>query len=186
VAPDEAFKTGFRGLLEAGIGVLAMHHAIAAWPAWPDYSDWLGGRFLYRPGEAQGRHVLDSGYRHEVAYTASTEGEHPIFDGVPARFPLTDELYLYEVNEADVTPLLRSSHRFTADNFYSAAHAISGHMFCNDDWPHPPGPNLIGWTRNIFNSRLVYLQPGDGPAAYNDVNLRRLVENALRWVAKRI
>ena len=34
-----------------------------------------------------------------------------------------------------------------------------------------------------INSRLVYLQPGDGPSAYDNPDYRRLVENALRWVA---
>jgi hypothetical protein len=33
------------------------------------------------------------------------------------------------------------------------------------------------------SSRLVYLQPGDGPSVYDDANYRRLVENAIRWVA---
>ena len=186
VAPDEETKAGFRGLLEAGIGIVALHHAIAGWPAWPDYGDWLGGRFLYRPGEVRGRACLDSGYRHDVAYTASTIGDHPVLAGVAASFPLTDELYLGEVFEGDVTPLLRSSHDFVAGNFYSASHAVAGRMFSNEGWDHPSGSNLIGWTKTALNSRLVYLQPGDGPVAYADPNLRRLVENAIRWTARRI
>jgi len=186
VEPDAATKAGFRGLLEAGIGVVALHHAIAAWPAWPEYGEWLGGRFLYRPGEVRGRACLDSGYRHDVAYEATTVADHPVLAGVPASFPLTDELYLGEVFEADVTPLLRSSHGFVAGNFYSASQAVAGRMFSNEGWDHPPGSNLIGWTRTALNSRLVYLQPGDGPAAYADPNLRRLIENAIRWTARRI
>jgi type 1 glutamine amidotransferase len=34
-----------------------------------------------------------------------------------------------------------------------------------------------------INSRLAYLQPGDGAAAYDNPHYRRLVENAMRWVA---
>jgi type 1 glutamine amidotransferase len=56
-------------------------------------------------------------------------------------------------------------------------------MYCNDDWPHPDGPNLIGWTKTVGNSRIVYLQPGDGPDTYAAPEYRRLVENAIRWVA---
>ena len=61
--------------------------------------------------------------------------------------------------------------------------SVTGTMFCNDDWPHPEGPNHIGWTRTVENSRIVYLQPGDGPETYASPHYRRLVENAIRWVA---
>jgi trehalose utilization protein len=55
-------------------------------------------------------------------------------------------------------------------------------MYCRDDWDHPPGSNLIGWTKRAINSPLVYLQPGDGPPTYANPHYRRLVENAIRWV----
>jgi hypothetical protein len=51
-------------------GVVALHHALAGWPAWPDYAGWLGGTFLYRAGTLRGEVRPDSGYRHEVAYSA--------------------------------------------------------------------------------------------------------------------
>ena len=38
--------------------------------------------------------------------------------GVAASFEITDEVYLYPVDEAHVTPLMRSRHRFTDDGFY--------------------------------------------------------------------
>jgi type 1 glutamine amidotransferase len=109
--------------------------------------------------------------------------EHPITTGLDGTFPLTDELYLYEVFEDAVTPLLSSSHAFDREHFYSAQHAVTGKMFCNDDWPHPDGPNVIGWTKTVGNSRIVYLQPGDGPDTYASPEYRRLVENAIRWVS---
>jgi type 1 glutamine amidotransferase len=56
-------------------------------------------------------------------------------------------------------------------------------MYDRTGWDHPSGTNLIGWTKQVFNSRLVYLQPGDGSPVYDDPNYKRLVENAIRWVA---
>ena len=186
VEPEPQVKAGFRALLESGMGVVALHHAIAGWPAWPEYADWLGGRFLYQPAVLRGEQTLDSGYRHEVAYEAqAVAAGHPVLEGVPDRFPLRDELYLYEVFEADVQPLLRARHAFTRDNFYSAAQAIAGRMFSNEGWDHPPGSDLIGWTRQVLGSRLVYLQPGDGPETYDNPHYRRLVRNAIAWVAER-
>lgn len=184
VEPDPAFKAGFLALLDQGIGVVALHHAIAGWPAWPDYAELLGGRFLYRPGPLRGQARPDSGYRHDVQHSLeAVQPDHPVLAGVPPRFDLTDELYLFEVFEDSVQPLLRSSHHFVRDGFYSAAQAVAGRMFSNAGWSHPEGSNLIGWTKRARNSPLVYLQPGDGPNTYADPNYRRLVENAIRWVA---
>lgn len=181
VEPEEAFKTGFLDLLDEGrIGIVALHHAIAGWPAWPGYAEALGGRFLYRSDGA----TPDSGYRHDVTHEIVLEEPgHPIAAGLPTRFTLTDELYLFEVDESRVRPLLRSDHAFVRESFYSAAEAVAGRMFSNQGWVHPSGPDLVGWTKRAGNSPLVYLQPGDGPATYADANYRRLVENAIRWAA---
>lgn len=183
VDPDPAFKAGFEALLREGKGVVALHHALAGWPTWPEYGAWLGGRFLYRPGAVRGAARLDSGYAHGVPYAAiNVAPDHPVTAGLPERFPLTDELYLAEIFEEEATPLLRASHDFVAENFYSASAALAGRMNDNAGWPHPPGSNLIGWAKKAINSPLVYLQPGDGPAAYDNPHYRRLVRNAIGWV----
>jgi type 1 glutamine amidotransferase len=44
-------------------------------------------------------------------------------------------------------------------------------------------PPLIGWAKQALASRLVYLQPGDGPGAWDNAAYRMLVHNAMRWVA---
>lgn len=184
VEPEESFKEGFRALLDSGKGVVALHHAIAGWPAWQEYGEILGGRFLYKPAELRGRACPDSGYRHDVAHEiVAVDPGHPVLTGLPTRFSLTDELYLFEVFTDRVTPLLRSRHAFVRDNFYSAALAVSGKMFSNEGWVHPDGPDLVGWVKRARKSPLVYLQPGDGPATYGDANYRRLIANAIRWVA---
>lgn len=183
-APSDALKAGFRALLEQGKGVVALHHALAGWPTWDEYHDWVGGQFFYHPGQSRGAPVPDSGYCHDVTHEVQVVADHPVTAGLPERFTLTDELYLGQVFEADVTPLLRSSATFDRDHFWSAELAVQGQMYCRDGWTHPAGSNLIGWTRQALNSRLVYLQPGDGPATYADPHYRRLVENAIRWVAR--
>jgi len=185
VEPPDALKSGFRALLEQGKGVVALHHALAGWPSWDDYGSWLGGRFLYRPQKLRGAHRLDSGYRHDVEYRAEVVSEHPVTAALPASFAMTDELYLAEIFEDEITPLLRSSATFTRDHFWSAERAINGHMFDHEGWDHPPGSSLIGWTKMALASRLVYLQPGDGPLAYENPHYRRLLENAVRWVASK-
>jgi type 1 glutamine amidotransferase len=184
VAPDPAFQEGLRALLDAGTGIVALHHAIAGWPAWEEYGDYLGGRFLYRPSNVHGRACADSGYRHEIVHEISLcDATHPVLEGIPERFTLTDELYLFETFDESLTPLLRSSYRFVPENFYSAAQAVAGAMYSNAGWDHAAGSNLVGWTKRARNSPLVYLQPGDSPSTYDDVHYRRLIANAIRWVA---
>lgn len=185
VEPEASVKAGLEALLTQGKGVVALHHAIAGWPGWPEYADWLGGRFLYKPAPMRGQMRLDSGYRHDVAYDAdAADLAHPILQGVPASFPMRDELYLYEVFEAEVQPLLRARHPFVREGFYSAHQAVAeGRMFSNDRWDHPPGSDLIGWTKRAINSPLVYLQPGDGPETYAKPAYRQILRNAIGWVA---
>lgn len=183
VPPPPGFQAGLTAALAAGKGVVALHHAIAGWPAWEGYAELLGGRFLYKPGRLRGRDVPDSGYRHDVTHTISVVGEHPVTAGLPASFTITDELYLSEVFEDDVVPLLRSDYAFVRDNFYSATLAVNGTMFSNAGWEHAPGSNLVGWAKRAGGAPLVYLQPGDGPATYADPTYRTLIENAIRWVA---
>lgn len=183
LVPDERYRARFLALLERGHGFVFLHHAIAGWPAWEEYAEIVGGRFLYLPGTLRGTPRQDSGYRHGVTHDVRVVASHPVTAGVPERFSITDELYLYEVFD-DVEPLLASDYSFEAGNFYSAARVVRDQqMFSNDGWQHPPGSNLVGWTRNYGASRIVYLQCGDDPVAYANPHLRQLIRNAIFWVS---
>ncbi|QYU70849.1 ThuA domain-containing protein [Leptolyngbya sp. 15MV] len=183
--PSPGFVAAIHAHFAAGKGAVAMHHALAGWAEWPEWSEMMGGRFLYQPGEVHGVAVLDSGYRHEVDYEAEVIAGHPVTAGLPETFPMCDELYLAQVFADEVTPLIRARHPFVQENFYSAAQAVAGAMFSNAGWDHPPGSDLIAWARLVGAGRLVYLQPGDGPPTYANPHLRRLLANALDFVAAR-
>jgi len=182
VAPTTAFRRDFCAMLEAGIGVVFMHHALAAWPAWDTFADIVGGRFHYQPATLRGAQWPDSGYRHKVTHRITTVPAHPVTEGLPHSFDMCDELYLCPIFEADVTPLLHSDYRFEQDNFYSAARAVAGDMQSRAGWSHPPGSNLVGWVKHWGASPIVYLQGGDDAEAMGSTHFRRLVHNAVRWV----
>ena len=181
--PPEKFRNDFLDLLEIGPGFVFLHHAIAAWPAWPEYADIVGGKFLYRAGEVRGHCFPDSGYRHEVTHTLTAQGAHPVLTGLPESFTLTDELYLSHVFEQDVIPLLRSDYAFRDTNFYSASQAVGGSMFSRENWTHPTGSNLVAWAKHYRNSPIVYLQSGDSKSAYDNPMFRKLLLNAINWVS---
>lgn len=183
VAPDEDFAKDYLAMLEDGVGMVFMHHAIAAWPGWPEYAEIVGGRFHYRPALLRGRQWPDSGYRHQVSHRVSKVAAHPVTEGIPEHFDITDELYLCPIFEDDVIPLLRSDYAFIDSDFYSSARAVAGEMYSRVDWNHPSGSNLVGWAKRWGNSPIVYLQGGDDATAMANEHFRRLVHNAIRWVS---
>ena len=182
--PSEEYKSGLLSLLNSGKGLVFMHHAIAGWPDWEEYAEIIGGRFLYVPGPLRDKQCQDSGYHHSVEHKISTLSDHPITSGLPPQFTMTDELYLCEVFEDSVFPLLASDHQFTEENFYSAAKVVQeGKMYDNDNWQHPAGSNLVGWVKHYGNSPVVYIQGGDDPIAYGSDQYQQLLKNAINWAA---
>lgn len=182
VDPPAEYCQALLEILRRGKGVVALHHAIAGWPTWEAYGELLGGRFFYLDKPASV--FRGSGYRHDVHYMAEVVSpDHPVVAGLPHNFRLVDELYLYDVFEADVTPLLRARRAFSSDEFFSTELAVAhGRMDDNTGWSRPDGSPLIAWAKRALNSPLVYLQPGDGPSVYNAPEYRRLVRNAIDWV----
>ena len=179
-APPDFYQQGLLAMLEQGVPLVVLHHAIAAWPAWPLGEDILGGRFHYQPYSDGDALRPDSGYRLNVTHRITPVSGHPIVEGL-APFDLTDELYLFHVHAGDVEPLLVSDFRFQQDQFFSARRALEGHMNDRQGWDHPSGTALIGWVKHYGNSPIVYLQCGDGPLTYGDPQFRRLLYNAIDW-----
>jgi type 1 glutamine amidotransferase len=171
--------------MESGAGLVFLHHAIASWPAWPEFAEIVGGRYHYQPGRLRGVDYPDSGYVFDVTHTVDVlEPEHPVCAGLGESFTLTDELYCFPVFEDSVVPLLRT--RFdTSDtsSFFGTDLALRGRRNTNEGWTHPPGSTLVGWVKHAGRSPLVYLQFGDGPVTYADPVFRRVVANAIRWAA---
>ena len=183
--PPQAFKTNFLNLLEAGKGMVFLHHAIAGWPAWPEYGRIIGGRFRYTSTTSNGLTVSDSGYRHHVTHTLRVLSEqHPVTQGLPKQFTMTDELYLYEVFDDEIEPLLTSDFTFTPDQFYSAAAVVErGEMNSNTDWFPPNGSDRVGWVKRYLNSPICYLQGGDDSVAWSSPHYRQLLLNAIHWAS---
>ena len=161
-----------------------LHHALAGWPTWERHAEVLGGRFHYQQARLRGVDWPASGYRHDVEQTVTVvDGDHPVCAGLPSAFRVTDEAYLCPVFEDEVVPLLRSDHAFESSGFWSADLAIRGRRDENDGWTHPVGSDLVGWATAHGRSPIVYLQFGDGPTAHADEHVRRLLTNAVVWVA---
>ncbi len=182
--PPAVVVEGWHRLLDAGRPVVAMHHSIASWPAWPEFADIVGGRFHYAPARLHDTDWPDSGYAHDVRQTMTVLApEHPVCAGLPATFELTDETYLCPVFAAGLTPLIGTDAELDTEHHWSAALAVAGRLHDRDGWSHPAGVPLAAWTHHVGNSTVVYVQPGDGPESYRNPNYRLLLGNAIRWAA---
>lgn len=182
VEPDAALVAGWERLTQRGIGIVALHHAIASWPSWEGYAQMLGGRFLYHEGVLGGTARQDSGYLPDAQYEAGVV-EHPVTAGVPARFALSDELYAMEY-VGEVEPLLTLETEIEDARFNSAKNAVR--RIEGAAWSPPARSPLLGWAKRAGASRVVYLQPGDSGATFGDANYRMLVANALAWTTRRL
>ncbi|AIT82131.1 hypothetical protein JI59_21620 (plasmid) [Novosphingobium pentaromativorans US6-1] len=182
--PSEAYKSGFERLLACGVPMLFLHHAIIGWPRWPRYAEILGGAVMAEPGELRGREVPDSGYRFGVTHRVTPVADHPVTAGLEDGFEITDQLYMGEVFEETLVPLMRSNYRFDASGFYSIGASMAGRPDSNEGWERPAGNNLIVWARQEKASPIVYVQCGDGPSAYQVSGFRQLLRNSAKWLAE--
>jgi type 1 glutamine amidotransferase len=154
---DDAQKARFSSIFERGVGLLVMHHALVALQRGAEYERLIRGRYVdvEKGGDAS---RSASGYQHDVSIPVDLVTPHPVSAGLKD-FVIHDEIYWDYQVAPDVVPLLRTSH--------------------------PKSGNPIAWARTERNSRVVYLQLGHGPSAYEHPSYRRLVANAIRHVAKR-
>lgn len=182
--PSDAYRDGFETLLSRGMPMLFLHHAVIGWPEWPRYAEIIGGTVLAEPGMIGDREVSDSGYRADVTHRVIPVADHPITAGLEEGFEIFDQLYMGEVFESTLTPLMRSDYPFDTKHFYSINAAMAGRPGSNDGWDRAPGNNLMVWTRQERESPIVYIQCGDGPEAYACAGMQRLLRNAIGWLAE--
>jgi type 1 glutamine amidotransferase len=183
-SPPADYASGIVAMLEAGQGIVFLHHAMSAWPAWPLWPKIVGGRWHYMPGELDGSQFPASGYTREVEHRISAvDPGHPICAGFEEGFSIVDEVYLNPVLTEIVHPILRTDYPMDSGAFFSGELAITGHMYSSEGWSHPAGTGLVGWVKAAGQSPIAYLQSGHGPAAYGNASFRALLSNAIGWVA---
>jgi uncharacterized protein len=155
---SEQQKAGFLAMLKQGKGVVFLHHSLASYQSWDEFTAVRGGKYVLPELLPESQKEKASTYRHDVEVNVHVVNpQHPVTQGL-ADFVLHDEVYgNYEVRP-DVVPLLRTDH--------------------------PQSTPVIAWATQYGASKIVYIQPGHDHWTYDNANYRRLVENAIRWVAK--
>lgn len=153
-----ADRENFVRVTTSGKGVVALHHALAAYPDWDDYARLLGGRYLFRAMEWDGRRLPASSYQHDVRFRVHVaDPDHPVTRGV-RDYEVLDETYKDYWVASDVKVLLVTEE--------------------------PSSTPVVGWAKTNGLSRWVYLQGGHDRNAWEHPAYRQLVEQAIHWVAK--
>ncbi|HZR20371.1 MAG TPA: ThuA domain-containing protein [Verrucomicrobiae bacterium] len=155
---DEA-KSDLLAWLKAGKGFVVLHHAIASYQQWPEYSKIIGARYYLEKTTVDGVEKARSVYQHGVHFRIHVaDPDHPVTRGVKD-FDIHDETYnLFDVAK-DVHPLLTTEE--------------------------PLSNRVIGWAKTYGAARVVYLQSGHDHFAYENPNYQQILRQAIRWVAKR-
>lgn len=152
-----AAQAGLTRLLEQGMGVVFLHHALCSNTRWPEYEKMISGKYLLEEEVREGKVMPPSTYRHDVDISVEiTDPDHPVTQGV-RDFTIRDEVYGGFVTRPEIHPLLRTSH--------------------------PESSPVIGWTHHYARSRIVYLELGHDHQAYENPMFRRLLHNAIVWVS---
>ena len=150
-------QANFVARLKDGKGLVVLHHAIAAYPAWPEYWDIVGARYYLEPTNVAGVAKARSAWKHGVDFRIHiADPEHPVTRGLHD-FAIHDETYKGFDVSPDCHPLL------TTDE--------------------PESNHVIGWAKTYKGARVVYIESGHDHSAYENPNYQQLVRQAIQWVA---
>jgi type 1 glutamine amidotransferase len=153
---DTETKNAFLQLLKKGKNMVFLHHSLASYPDWPEFTQILGGKYLEKATATHG----PSSYKHDVEVPVSIiNKKHPITFNMND-FTIHDEVYGNFLVIPNVTPLLITTH--------------------------PESSPVIGWTNQYKKARIVYLQSGHDHYAYENANYRKLVYRSILWVSGKL
>jgi type 1 glutamine amidotransferase len=151
---SDAEKSAYLKLANEGKPFLFLHHSIASYQDWHEFEELLGGKYI----EAARGVPKDeqSTYEHDVWVYSKVENYTPVTVGfTEPRF--FDEIYGNVRISEDVIPLLRTRH--------------------------PKSMEYIAWQHRYKNSQVVYIQPGHDYRTYQSEEYRKLILQAIKFLA---
>ncbi len=154
----EAERTALQAFVDAGKGVVSIHHSIVDYTSWPFwYEEVTGGKFFTAAVPGHPKSAYHEGVEI-VTRPAKGMNRHPVLAGV-GPIVARDEAYRGMWLSPKITALMETDH---PENDPPVVYA----------GPHP-------------KCRAVYIQLGHDTEAFRHPGYRRLVHNAILWTAGR-
>ena len=154
---NDTQKKNFLALLERKVGLVVLHHAIAAYNEWWEYPKIMGATYLLKAGERDGVKYARPTWKHGVDIKVHVEDKtHPITKGIED-FTVNDETYLgWTYHEGN-------------------------HLLLTTD--EKLNNKQLAWTRDYKGAKVFFFQLGHAVHAYRDKNCKLIVARAIRWTA---
>ena len=155
----EEAKADFVARLKEGKGLVVLHHAIAAYPAWPEYWNIIGAHYYLAETNIHGVFKARSGWKEGMHFRIHVpDPSHPVTRGI-TDFDTHDEAYKWFDVVRECHPLL------TTDE--------------------PESNPVIAWAKTYKGARVVYIQSGHDHFAYENPSYQQLLRQAIRWTARK-
>ncbi len=156
---SQASQGNFLALMEKGVGVVALHHVLGAYPDWPEFRNIIGGKYIFEDKiDINGRSHLKSNFKHDIDMPVTITGNrHPITCGLND-FVIHDEGYT------------------------GVWHADDNYVLLTCD--HESRDEQVAWTRVYKKSRIATIQLGHDGKSFGNPHFRTLVTRAIRWAAQ--
>ena len=156
---SEKRRKNFVALLDRGVGLVALHHAIASFQEWPEYRKIIGSKYYLSETVEGGVTHPGSGYKHDVDFTIEIEdSRHPVTRGLN-EFRVHDETY----------------NKFSCDP--------GNRVLLTTD--HPAADKPVCWVKTYRDANVCYIQMGHGTSIFADESYRRLVAQSIKWAASK-
>jgi len=156
---SEQTRTRLKAFVESGKGVISLHHAIVDYTDWPWwYEEVIGGKYFEQAVQGHSASQYKDDQEFLIKPVAGAES-HPVLRGVGPLW-VFDEMYRNMWISDKVKVLMETD---ASDN----------------DRP-------VVYVGPYSEARILYIQLGHSDHTMNHPGFRRLMQNAVQWVARRI
>ena len=145
----------FASLIESGMPFIVMHHSLCGHDHWQLYRKMIGGQYLHKAIEIDGKSYPASSFKHNLDIAVQVvDKEHPITRGIE-NFTIRDEGYKNLYIREGVHLLLKTDH--------------------------PDAAPEVAWTSRYGKSAIFAIVLGHDKMAYENPHLRRILLQAIQW-----
>jgi len=148
---DPKSREWLRAWVEAGKGLVVLHHAICSFEDWEWWGDEVvGARYMNKPS----RGMSPSTYFHDLDLPMIVAKKHPVTAGID-NFRIFDETYKGMWYAPNLEVLVKTNHE--------------------------KGDGPVVWIGPSKTARVAVLQGGHDKHAHQNANWQKLVRNAIVW-----